>query len=379
MHFVDITMFYAAEGGGVSTYLNAKARWLSRFSCARHTIASPNVATRSKAPALLHLPGVAVPGINGYRLPLSAGGLARILRRLQPDLVEAGDAGPCAWAALRLKRQLGIPAVAFYHSDLQHVLACRFGPTAGQLARAYLARLYRQFDLVLAPSRLMVRQLAQMGVVGALQQPLGIDTHAFAQPRRGKLLRQRLSLAPGTRLLVYAGRFTLDKKLDVLIDAVHMLGKPYHLLLVGAGVANLPRLPHTTYLPYRRDPYMLGQLLASCDVLVHPGDCETFGLIVLEAMASGLPVVATTGGAIGELVDEHTGLLVAPNSVAALADGIDAIFQRDLRAMGQAGVCKAREHYDWQIVMPRLMGRYAGVLATGPRAELEAGTICVSD
>ena len=187
MHLVDTTMFYAAEGGGVSTYLNAKARWLAQRSRVRHTILSPNVQTQTGPSALMRIPSIALPGIHGYRMPLTVGASARLMRRLQPDLIEAGDAGHGAWAALRVKRTLGIPAVAFYHSDLPRLVQERFGTTAGRATCRYLRYLYRQFDLVLAPSRLMVQQLAAIGIRDAVHQPLGIDSR-IAQMRTRKTL-----------------------------------------------------------------------------------------------------------------------------------------------------------------------------------------------
>jgi alpha-1,6-mannosyltransferase len=377
MHLVDITMFYAAEGGGVSTYLNAKARWLAQRSRIAHTIASPNVHSGGAAPALVEIPAIPFPGINGYRMPLSIGATANILRALQPDLIEIGDAGHAAWAALRTKRELGIPVVAFYHSDLPRLMANRFGELAMRGTRSYLARLYRQCDMVMAPSRLMVQQLAEIGIAGAIHQPLGIDVGIFQPQRRIGTLRQHLRLPNGARLLVYAGRFTAEKKLEVLIEAVRKLGRPYHLVLVGGG-ESLPRYPQITYIPFKRDQRVLARLLASCDVMVHPGDCETFGLIVLEAMACGLPVVAT-GGGVAELVDEHTGLVVRPDSAASLAEGIEAIFCRDLAALGANARRKAQEHYDWNLIMPQLLNRYGSLLASHQRAEFDAERICATD
>ena len=378
MHFVDITMFYAAEGGGVSTYLNAKADWLRRRSQVRHSILSPNVITDGATPALVRVRGILVPGLHGYRIPLAVGASSRIMQRMQPNLIEAGDAGPAAWAALRVKRRLGIPAVAFYHSDLARLAQERFGNTAMRVVQRYLAQLYAQFDMVLAPSRLMVQQLNAMGVRGAIHQPLGIDSNLFSPRWRSAALRRHLQLPSEARLLVYAGRFTADKKLKVLIDAVDRLGRPYHLLLIGAGDP-LPRSEHASILPFMRDQRMLARLLASCDALVHPGDCETFGLIVLEAMASGLPVVATRGGAVAELVDDSTGVLVRPNCAHSLAEGIDTLYQRDLTELALAARNKASELYDWNTIMPQLMHRYASLLALRERAELVAEMIYVSE
>jgi alpha-1,6-mannosyltransferase len=378
MHLVDITVFYAPEGGGVSTYLNAKARWLSRHSRVQHTILSPNVRSGGRAPALVRMPGVSVPGIHGYRMPLSVSGPMRQLADAQPDLVEAGDAGQCAWAALRMQQRHGVPAVAFYHSDLPRLVEHRLGKFSANAVRKYLAQLYSQFDMVLAPSRLMVQQLAALGVEGALHQPLGIDSSVFRPERRVDTLREHLRLAPNARLLVYAGRFTPEKKLGVLIDAVRKLGRPYHLVLVGSGT-ELPRFPQITYVPFKRDQRQLARLLASCDVLVHPGDCETFGLIVLEAMACGLPVVGTAGGGVAELVDEDTGILAQPNNADSLAEAIEAIYARDLAQLGINARRKAQDHYDWDRVLPQLSQRYGSLLASGERAALEVERICVTD
>jgi alpha-1,6-mannosyltransferase len=378
MHLVDITMFYAAEGNGVSTYLNAKARWLARHSRVQHTILSPNVDSGGESPALVRVPALALPGINGFRMPTSVRAPARLLRQAQPDLIEAGDAGHSAWAALRLRRRLGVPAIAFYHSDLPRLVRPRFGQTAEGVTCKYLSHLYRQFDLVLAPSRAMVEQLGEMGVHDARHQPLGIDSSVFHPARRVETLRNHLRLPADARLLVYAGRFTLEKKLPLLIEAVRKLGRPYHLVMVGGG-ADLPRYPQITYLPFKRNQRHLARLLASCDVLVHPGDCETFGLIVLEAMACGLPVVATTGGGVAELVDEHTGILARPNCVDSLAAAIEAIYQRDLAAMGANARRKAAEYYDWNEILPQVMRRYQSVLGTRGLDEPGARSVCVTD
>jgi alpha-1,6-mannosyltransferase len=384
MHLVDITMFYAAEGGGVSTYLNAKAHWLARRShgsrtILRHTIMSPNVETSGDAvPALVRIPAAGLPGFHGYRMPLSVSGPARLLEAASPDLVEAGDAGHCAWAALRMRKRYDIPAVAFYHSDLPRLVQPRLGSWIARGTCRYLANLYRQFDLVLAPSRLMVEQLAEMGVDGAVHQPLGIDAGVFRPQRRDETLREHLGLDPDSRLLIYAGRFTQDKKLHVLIEAVRKLGDPYHLILVGGGDP-LPQAPQLTVIPFQRDQRQLARLLASADVLVHPGDCETFGLIVLEAMACGLPVVATNGGGVAELVDQETGILAEPNSVDSLAGAIEAIYQRDMARMGQAARAKAAGRYDWNEILPQVLGCYDALLGGYKPIHREPERICVTD
>jgi alpha-1,6-mannosyltransferase len=127
--------------------------------------------------------------------------------------------------------------------------------------------------------------------------------------------------------------------------------------------------------PFKRDQRQLARLLASCDLLVHPGDCETFGLIVLEAMACGLPVVGTAGGGVAELVDEQTGILAQPNSAASLAEAIDTIYARDLAQIGVNARRKAADHFDWNQILPQLLTRYGSLLAGGERAALALESI----
>ena len=358
MHLADITMFYAAEGGGVSTYLNAKSDWLHQRG-ATHTILSPNV---DSAGNLVSLPWLPVPGLHGYKWPWTVGMCARILRQLAPDLVEAGDAGPCAYAALRVARSLGIPAVAFYHSDTPRLLLRRLGPIAEHGCERYLSTLYSRFDLVLAPSRLMVQRLAAMGVEGAVHQTLGIDSRTFTPARRDPGLRAELNLPPDARLLVYAGRFTPEKRLDIVCAALARLGPPYYLLLIGDGPSPPPPGERIVHRDFMHDRAELARILASCDLLVHAGDSETFGLIALEAMSCGLPVVCT-GGGIAELVTPGTGVRAEPDNVESFAAAIESVYGMERAALAANARRKAVEQHDWEVVLPQMMNRYERLLA----------------
>jgi alpha-1,6-mannosyltransferase len=294
------------------------------------------------------------------------------LRDLEPDLIEVGDPCTFAWAALRAKREMNVPVVAYYHSDLLQIFEKRFGAFARDAVAKYIGWLYRRFDLVFAPSKLMVARLNELGVERVRHQPLGVDTTIFSPERHDNGLRARLGLPRNTRLLIYAGRFTREKKLHVLIDAMQRLGERYYLIMVGNG-PELPQSPRVIRLPFQRDPRALASIIASCDVLVHPGDQETFGLIALEAMACGIPVVGVAAGGIGELVDQDTGLLVRPGCAEAMAEGIAAIYGSNLAHLGENGRRRAVEIYDWSIIVPQLVAQYASLLAARERAELEAG------
>lgn len=204
MHLVDITMFYAPTSGGVRTYLDCKHSYLTRQVGVRHSVLVP--AGIDAPDADFHCLGAAPLGTTGYRFPLRGSAWLRTLCRLQPDLIEAGDPYRLAWVALAAGRQLDVPVVGFYHSDLPRLVARRLGQSLRRPAEAYVRRVYRQFDAVFAPSRVMARQLEALDVPRVIVQPLGVDVLRFHPQRADPRLRARLGIGGDTRLLVFAGR-----------------------------------------------------------------------------------------------------------------------------------------------------------------------------
>ena len=100
-------------------------------------------------------------------------------------------------------------------------------------------------------------------------------------------------------------------------------------------------------IPYRRDSQELAQWLASVDALVHAGTKETFGLVLLEAMACGRPVVAARAGAVPEIVDQNVGLLAKPGDGENMAETIRALYDRDIEAIGAAARARVLKQFTW--------------------------------
>jgi alpha-1,6-mannosyltransferase len=173
-------------------------------------------------------------------------------------------------------------------------------------------------------------------------------------------LRSKLGLPPETRILAYAGRFAGEKNLPVLLHAFALLGKPYHLLLIGGGREARPT-PNVTMLPYRRDSLELAQWLASADALVHAGTRETFGLVLLEAMACGRPVVAARAGAIPEFVDDSVGVLAEPYDGDSMAQAIASLYERDLDAVGAVARAKVLRQFTWGQAFQQQVAAYANL------------------
>lgn len=364
MHIADVTMFYAAESGGVRRYLDAKRSWLATRPEYRHTLVLP-LGVGPPEHGVAQVPSLPLPFSHGYRLPLARRAAMRALVDLKPDIIEAGDPYRLAWAALDAGQALGVPVLGFYHSDLPRMLA-RHWPRTERLASAYVRRLYRHFDLVLAPSEAMVGRLADMGITRVFRQPLGVDNTVFRPGRHSERWRRALGAGLGDRLLVFVGRFAPEKNVPVLAQALERLGPGYRLVLVGQGPAPV-RHPRLRLVPYVRDRMQLAALMASCDAFVHAGDQETFGLVALEAMACGLPVIAPQAGGLAELVDDKVGALVPPRDPDAIAQAVRHLFTRNLGRLRAAARRRARA-YDWSRVLPNMMARYEALCAIGRAA-----------
>jgi alpha-1,6-mannosyltransferase len=346
MHLVDTTLFYSPTSGGVKRYLDAKHAWLGIHTAWEHTIVVPGPEDRVDRGGVCTLGGFIVPGSFNYRLPLNPQRWTDLLLALEPSLIEAGDAFHPAWCAAHVARRRGIPVVAFYHSNLPQIIGRSAGGFGERTVGRYIKWLYERFDVVFAPSRLMCAYLNHLGVHHTMYQPLGVDTDVFSPERRTHDLREKLGLSPDSRVLVYAGRFAGEKNLPVLLQAFARLGRPYHLLMVGGDHEARPE-SNVTILPYRRDSGELAQLFASADALVHAGTKETFGLVILESMACGRPVVAVNAGAVPEFVDDSVGILSPPNNSLSMAEAIAALYDRDLDQMGAAARERVLQHYTW--------------------------------
>ena len=374
LHLVDTTMFWSPTGGGVRRYLQTKHDWLAGQPRWRHSIAVPQVAGSDAGTATL--PSIALPASGGYRLPLRRAAIARVLAGLAPDLIEAGDPYRVAWAARDAAQRLGIPAVAYCHSNIVAMARLaggrRFGASAARWAERYARHVYAGFDLVLAPSRRMTAHLGDWGVERVACQPLGVDTAVFRPSARVADFRARHGWPEAARVLVYAGRFAPEKHLDVLADAVGRLGAPYLLLAVGAGPAPPPAGDRVVVRPFVASASELAAVLASADAFVHAGDQETFGLSVLEAMACGTPAVVRDAEGLGELAGADVAIAVKDGTGTAFAAAIESLFAGGDRGDRSRAARRRAEASDWQRVWPSLFGQYLRLLGDGAAASRPA-------
>ncbi|MEW6538552.1 MAG: glycosyltransferase [Pseudomonadota bacterium] len=352
---VDTTMLYAPRSGGVKRYILSKKAWIeANRPGVSHSLIVPGARHKARADGIVQLRATKLPFGDGYRWPSSVKRWSAWVAAMKPSIIEAGDPYTPGQGALEAGQRVGCPVVGFCHSDPAGLAALHFGEWAKKPVEKRWAKLFSQFDRVVSPSRFIARRLEEAGVNNIVIRPLGVEIDTFRPERRDRqwLLKQ-LGLGYDARLLCFAGRPAKEKNVDVLIEAVQKLGAPYHLVLVGAG-AGMPEEDRVISMPYESDPKAVAKIIASCDAFVHANDKEPFGLIVLEAMACGRPVVGVNAGGVAETVDESVGQLAASADADDYAQAVEALFARDIEAIGRAAREKAVSQFAWNRVFEDL-------------------------
>jgi len=374
--FCDVTQSWSQVGGGVRTYLLHKRRHILASTPHSHLMIVPGdrdeVIEEDRA-VTVTIASPRVPGSPHYRLMLRNGAVRAALERFRPDLIECQDAYNLPWAAIAYRRKHRETAlVAAYMTDFPTVYIERplskvlTSPVAGVLARicyAYCGLLYRRFDAMFALSENGgATKLRSLGIPEVDVVPLGVELGEFGPERRDPRLRAKLGLAPDQPLLVYVGRLDGEKKPDLVVDAFRRLPASLgaRLALIGEGplkaeVAALgdERIVLPGYVKTRAE---LGRWLASADIYVSGMADETFGVSIVEAQASGLPVVGVAAGAMIDRVDDRVGRLGPVGDAAAMAANILEMWNADRRAIAEHAQACALE-FSWDSSMEALFGR----------------------
>jgi alpha-1,6-mannosyltransferase len=256
-----------------------------------------------------------------------------LVRRFAPDVIEVGDPYCMAWFGWWMARRLGIPVVAFYHSDyprasartVEKYLGAACGRIWLKLITAYLRALYTRMDAVVVATRRFESILAQSGIGNLVHIPLGTDPTVFHPRPSGEAVRADLGLAAGQKFLLYVGRLAREKNIRRLLEILQPIcsaeGGP-RLVIVGDGELGdwvREQAASNAWLiwrPYCTNSDALAEYYSAADALVHPGMVETFGLSPVEAQSCGTPVVGFAGGGLDEAL--------APFAMSRLVPGNDA-------------------------------------------------------
>lgn len=286
------------------------------------------------------------------------------------DLIHVCSPGPAGIGAALLARVMGIPVVGSYHTELASYAGLRSGDPALEAGMRFaLGRFYASCDLVLSPSGATDESLRAVGVEPGrvMRWGRGVDVTRFSPEQR------RQGLFPGELNVMYSGRLTKEKGADLLADAfllAHERDPRLHLVLAGGGPeaeALRGQLgSRATFLGWL-DGEDYARAYASSDLFLFASRTDTFGQVLLEAQASGLPVVAVAEGGPLELVtDGITGRLCAPEAEALASAVVELASRPGLRAAMSLNARSAAARRSWESSLAELAGAYSRSLAAAP-------------
>lgn len=328
VHIVYVTETYPPELNGVALTVARAIQWLRRHGHSVELI-RPRQRQERRACAEGGDSGDRQYLTRGLRLPMYADlqfGLpaGAVLRRRwserRPDLVHVCTEGPLGASAVWTARALNIPVTSEFRTNF-HSYSRYYGlGWAEPVVAAYLRAFHNRTDMTFVPTRAVQRALAdaefeRLRVIGR-----GVDTEQFSPQRRCAELRAQWGAAPDTPVVIYVGRLAAEKNVDLVVRAfraLQMRVPETRLLWVGDGPqrARLQQaVPDAIFAGVQRAE-CLARWYASADIFLFPSLTDTFGNVTLEALASGLVVVAFDAGAAGAHIRSGTsGMLATPGS-----------------------------------------------------------------
>ncbi|MEN9797161.1 MAG: hypothetical protein RL653_857 [Pseudomonadota bacterium] len=350
-----VTALYPPSVGGIQAHVRLLGESLARAGAnvAVVTRAMAGAAPRSCEPHLEILRVGRAEGSPALQTAAFVAAAAGALRRLRPRVVHAHQLLSPVSAALAARPFLRAPLVVNPHAcgPLGDVGTLR---AQGPLGRARLRATVDNAEAFVAISGPIEQELRAAGAAATRIHRLvnGVELHRFRPPRAGERAAARagMGLSPTAPLVAYVGRLSHEKGVDVLLHAWPLLQRQApgaELLLAGEGPARPALESQVLKLGLGRTVHLLGavsapeQVLCAADAAVLPSRTEGLPVALLEAMASGLPVVATAVGGTPEVLDAETGQLVLPDDPPALARALAQALHSP-EAQSAAGRARAR-------------------------------------
>jgi glycosyltransferase involved in cell wall biosynthesis len=362
-----VTDTYAPQLNGIALTVERAVRYL-RDSGHRVEVVHPIHAEAGEAQDdELLVKSMRVPGSPRLRVGMPA--LWKLLhhwRRRRPEVVHIATEGPLGWSALFAARMLSLPVSSdyrmHYHDHAQHY---GLGAFAGPV-QAALREFHRRTDATFVPTTLLVEELGAKGYGNVFCVGRGVDASLFHPARRNELLRRRWGLSERGLAVLYVGRLAAEKNISLArtaFSALRRLRPDARLIWVGDGLHAEGMKEGEVYAGLQRE-VALAQHYASADLFLFPSETDTFGNVTLEAMASGLPIVAFDCGAAWQhLLDGVNARLIAlGDSRSFVAAAVELSLDAAQRRMLGAAARRVAETLNWRMAL-RLFEVHLGFCA----------------
>jgi glycosyltransferase involved in cell wall biosynthesis len=364
-----VTETFLPRIDGTVTRLSHTVRHLSE---AGHTVLviAPEGGIREFGGARVHgVSGFPFPLYPELKLSLPRPSIGKVLKEFQPDLIHAAHPMCLGAAALYYSAMHRVPLVLSYHCQLPKWLKYYHLGFLEPLVWWGVRSAYNRADLTLATSSWMQAELLERGVRGVELWQRGVDTELFHEAHSSAEMRARLTQGhPEDKLLLYVGRLSAEKDIEECRPVLAAL-PGVRLALVGDGPHRRRLEQYFAGTPTCFTGFLKGAELsaayASADVFLMPSRTETLGLVLLEAMAAGCPVVAAAAGGILNVVEDGvTGHLYDPGDTAAATAAVsqllgDSGYRNAMRRRARLEV----ERWGWGAATRQLEGFYRTVLA----------------
>jgi glycosyltransferase involved in cell wall biosynthesis len=290
------------------------------------------------------------------------------LNKFQPDIIHVSSPTFLGLYGVDYGRRRRIPVVGSYHTHFVSYLPYYRLAFLDSFIWWMMRQFYNRCSATYAPSESAAQEIRDRGFnnVGLWQR--GIDSDHFSPIYRSAELRKKLG-ADERPLLLFVGRLVKEKDLDDLLEACQLLngqGNQFRLAIVGDGPMReeIQKRTPEAWLPGYLHGQELAEIYASSDIFVFPSTTETFGNVVQEAFASGVPVVGVRSGGVADLItDGKTGFLAAPNNAHDFADKTARLLSNETlrREMGAQALTEV-ENRSWDAVHNRLLDSYRQVI-----------------
>ena len=318
--------------------------------------------------------GYRIVRVGGLRFPLYPAltlapyspSMPRLLRAFAPDVIHLASPFVLGVQGQRVGARLGVPVAAHYQTDVaRYAEYYKLRPLAGP-ARRHLLRLHNRCQVTYAPTESIRRELEGWGFHNLRVLGRGVDTVLFHPAKRSQELRRSL-LQPGEEtLLLSVGRLSTEKNLGALKPLLERVPAA-RLVLVGEGphraaLEHVFRALPVTFAGLRRGED-LAAYYASADIFAFPSQTETFGQVVQEAMASGVPVLAFRAGGVQDLFrDGEEGFLCPPDDMDCWVEAAARLAaDAPLRAAFGRRARESAEQRTWEAIFDQLLRDYQGL------------------
>ncbi len=314
--------------------------------------------------------GAPIPMYKQLRMGLPAqGALHKLWLKQRPDLVHIATEGPLGWSAARAARKLNIPTSSDFRTNFHaYSQFYGFGWLKGAIV-SYMRKFHNSTHCTMVPTQGLMAELSKIGFEKLMVVPRGVDTEHFSPAYRSAQLRDSWGVTADTQVLLSVGRLAVEKNLETVIRCYQSLraqNLPVKLVIVGDGPLReaLEKMCPEAIFSGQKRGRELAEYYASSDLFIFPSLTETFGNVTIEAMASGLAVIAYDHAAAGQLIlNKVNGMLIEAQFEEGLSlAAAEVINNSELRKSIRDQARQTAVDHDWISVVSKTEGIFRSLV-----------------